>query len=166
MGVSGSGKTTVATLIAERLGYFLADGDDFHPPHNVEKMARGEALTDADRRPWLLSLAAWLDAQHAAGRSTVLACSALKRAYRDTLRAGAPNVLFVHLEVPSEALRERMRRRRGHFMPTTLLDSQLATLEPLQADEPGITVNAEGPPPATVEAVVQRVAGLGAPNAP
>jgi gluconokinase len=124
-------------------------------------MARGEPLTDTDRGPWLEKLAAWIDAHDRAGRSTVLACSALKRAYRDTLREGAPNVLFVHLEVPSEALRERMRHRRGHFMPTTLLDSQLATLEPLQADEPGIKVDATGSPAATVATALGHLGGAG-----
>jgi gluconokinase len=157
MGVSGSGKTTIATLLAEQLDYTFADGDDFHPVHNVAKMARAEPLTDADREPWLETLAAWIGEQHAAGRSTVLACSALKRRYRDILRAGAPTTAFVHLAVPKEALLERMQRRRGHFMPTALLDSQLKALEPLHADEPGIAVNAAGAPETVVAAVLSRL---------
>ena len=166
MGVSGSGKTTVATSLAERLRYSFADGDDFHPAHNVAKLARGEPLTDADRAPWLAALAAWISAQHEAGRSTVLACSALKRAYRETLRKAAPNVLFVHLEVRSEVLLERMRHRHGHFMPETLLGSQLTTLEPLQPDEPGIALDAQGPAAATVAAALELLAVTGASQRP
>src|SRR5689334_365136 len=101
--------TTVATLLAERLRYSFADGGDFHAPHNVAKMARDEPLTDADRAPWLAALAAWISAQHVAGRSTVLACSTLKRAYRETLRKAAPNVFFVHLEVPCRSHRGQKR---------------------------------------------------------
>jgi gluconokinase len=143
MGVSGVGKTAVGKRIATRLGYAFADADAFHPPANVAKMSRGEPLTDADREPWLGALAAWLAQQHAAGRSTVLACSALKRTYRDKLRSGAPHVGFVHLTAPREALLKRMRRR-AHFMPPALLDSQLQTLEPLRPDEHGITIDATG----------------------
>src|SRR5690242_4082506 len=118
MGVSGSGKTTLAGRLAARLHYTFADGDDFHPPQNVAKMARGEPLTDADRAPWLQTLAKWIAEHDSAGRSTVLACSALKRAYRDTLRAPAPQrVWFIHLDAPREALRQRMARRKGHYMP-------------------------------------------------
>jgi gluconokinase len=152
MGVSAAGKTTVATRLAARLEYELGDADDFHPPENVvKKMARGEPLTDADREPWLRALAAWIAAQHAAQRSTVLACSALKRRYRDTLRTGAPQVFFIHLAASREALRARIDRRKGHFMPPELLDSQLATLEPLRADEPGVTLDGTAPPDILVE---------------
>jgi gluconokinase len=125
MGVSGCGKTTIAGGLAARLGYAFAEGDDFHPDANVAKMARGEPLTDADRAPWLESLAAWISAQDASGRSTVLACSALKRRYRDTLRSGAPDLHLVHLSGARELLANRLAERRGHYMPASLLDSQL-----------------------------------------
>ena len=158
MGVSGSGKTTIAGRLATRAGYAFADADDFHPEANVAKMARGEPLTEVDRQPWLESVAAWIAAQHRARRSTVLACSALKRLYRDTLRAGAPRrVFFVQLAVPTAVLRQRMRNRRGHYMPPDLLDSQLATVEPLEPDEPGITVEATVEPAAIVENILHRV---------
>jgi gluconokinase len=164
MGVSGSGKTTIAGTLAARLGYAFAEGDDFHPEANVAKMARGEPLTDADRAPWLQSLAAWIAAQHASGRSTVLACSALKRRYRDTLRGGAPgHVSFVHLAAPREALLERMTRRKGHYMPPELLDSQLAALEPLQPSEAGVTLDATPTPDAIVERALERLTAARAP---
>ena len=152
MGVSGSGKSTVGTALAARLGRPFADGDDFHPEANVAKMARGEALTDADREPWLAALAEWIESHRLAHRSTVLVCSALKRRYRDALRAAAPRqVAFIHLAAPKEVLQGRMERRTGHFMPPELLDSQLATLEPLEADELGVTVDATAPPATIVE---------------
>jgi gluconokinase len=159
MGVSGSGKTTIAGKLAARLGYLFADGDAFHPQANVAKMASGEPLTDADRAPWLAELAEWIAAQHESGRSTVLACSALKRRYRDTLRAGAPgHVFFVYLAVPRTALVERMKRRTGHYMPPELLDSQLATLEPLGPDEPGLTLDGQPAPETIVERALERLA--------
>ena len=157
MGVAASGKTTIATRLAEHLEYAFADADDFHPAANVAKMARGEALTDADRAPWLRTLAAWIATQHEARRSTVLACSALKRLYRDTLRTGAPLVCFIHLTAPREALRERIKGRIGHFVPPELLDSQLATLEPLQSDEPGITLDATALPDAIIARVLDHL---------
>jgi gluconokinase len=159
MGVSGSGKTTVGTALAARLGRPFAEGDEFHSPANVAKMARGEPLTDADREPWLAALAWWIANHDRAGRSTVLACSALKRRYRDTLRAAAPRrVVFIHLAAPRDVLLERMRRRKGHYMPSELLDSQLAELEPLQPDECGITVDATAP---TDDIVTRVLASLG-----
>ena len=153
MGVSGSGKTTIAGRLAAHLLYEFADGDDFHPPRNVAKMARGEPLTDADREPWLQTLGTWIAKQHEGGRATVLACSALKRRYRDTLRTAAPprHVVFVHLDAPRAALLERMQHRTGHYMPPALLDSQLATLEPLAADEHGIVLDATATPDTLVE---------------
>jgi gluconokinase len=158
MGVSGSGKTTIAGQLATRVGFTFADGDDFHPPTNVAKMARGEPLTDVDRDPWLEALRAWIAAHDRAGRSTVLACSALKRRYRDTLRAGAPQrVNFIHLTAPAEELRRRMGRRAGHFMPPLLLESQLATLEPLAGDEPGLTLDATFPPKIVIERILDIV---------
>jgi gluconokinase len=163
MGVAGSGKTTIAGGLAARLGYAFAEGDDFHPEANVAKMARGEPLTDTDRAPWLKSLAAWIAAQHASGRSSVLACSALKRRYRDTLRGDAPGrVVFVHLTAAREALLERLKSRKGHYMPPELLDSQLAALEPLQPDERGITLDASPAPDAIVERALARLATAGA----
>jgi gluconokinase len=157
MGVSGSGKSTIAAALAARLELVFADGDSFHPPSNVAKLARGEPLTDADREPWLRALAEWIANQHAAGRSSVLACSALKRRYRDTLRAAAPErVSFVYLAVPAETLRERLRHRGGHFVGPELLESQLATLEPLELDERGVTVDGSAAP----ATLVDRIAAL------
>jgi gluconokinase len=129
MGVTGSGKTTLGQLLADQLGWTFVEGDDFHPQANVEKMHRGEPLTDADRAPWLRALRVRIDELAAAGRSAVVACSALKQAYRDVLVSGRPEVVFVHLTVPAAVIRDRLDRRRGHFMPAALLDSQLATLE-------------------------------------
>lgn len=152
MGVAGSGKTTIGTALAARLERAFAEGDDFHSAANVAKMTRGEPLTDADREPWLAALGEWIASHDRAGRSTVLTCSALKRRYRDTLRAAAPRrVVFLHLAAPKDALLERMRKRKGHFMPPELLDAQLGALEPLGADEPGITLDAAAPPSAIVE---------------
>jgi gluconokinase len=160
MGVSGSGKTTLAEALAQRLGWTFQEGDELHPRANVEKMSRGEPLTDDDRRPWLAAIGHWLDARVAAGEGAVLTCSALRRAYRDLLREGRPSVRFCHVEVPEAVLRERLERRRGHYMPASLLPSQLATLEPLGDDEPGVTVSAEGDP-ADVLAEALGALGLG-----
>ena len=165
MGVSGAGKSVVGERVAERLGYVFADADDFHPPANVARMARGIPLTDEERVPWLHALAAWIAQQQVAGQQTVLACSALKRAYRDDLWAAAPNILFVHLAVPREVLLERMRRR-AHFMPASLLESQLATLEPLAADEPGFALDAAADVDAVVAQLLTRAAALGIKSAP
>lgn len=157
MGVSGSGKTTIATLLAARMGRELADADDFHSAANVAKMTRGEPLTDADREPWLAALAEWLAEHHRNGRSTVLACSALKRRYRDLLRAAAPHhVSFLHLTAARATLLGRVKRREGHYMPADLLESQLAALEPLQPDEPGITLDAAAVPEHLVEELLRR----------
>jgi gluconokinase len=143
MGVSGAGKSTVAALLAERLGWDFAEGDRFHPAANVAKMAAGEPLSDADRRPWLAAIARWIDGELVAGRRGVVTCSALKRSYRDQLRR--PGVLFVYLEVPPAELARRLARRAGHFMPPSLLDSQLETLEPPGPDEDAVTINAGDP---------------------
>jgi gluconokinase len=157
MGVSGSGKTTVGEALAKQLGFEMIEGDDYHPPSNVEKMAAGVPLTDEDREPWLQTLAGVLTDRHARKRGTVLACSALRRTYRDVVRSAVPadETFFVLLDADAETLRVRMQSRRGHYMPPGLLESQLATLELLQPDEPGVTVDATRPPADIVaEAVV------------
>src|SRR5215203_5808387 len=146
MGVSGSGKSTVAAGLVERLGWEFAEGDDFHPPANVDKMRSGMPLDDEDRWPWLRTLAAWIGEHEQAGTSAVVTCSALKRAYRDVLREGHPSIWFAHVTADRELLSERVEHRTGHYMPSSLLDSQLATLEPLQADEPGAQVSGGGAP--------------------
>jgi gluconokinase len=146
MGVSGSGKTTLARGIAEHLHWRFQEGDDLHPRANVEKMARGEPLTDEDRWPWLDAVGHWIDEREGAGESAVLTCSALRRAYRDRLRGGRSGVVFCHVTASADVLRERLEKRRGHYMPASLLPSQLATLEPLGEDEPGFTVSAEDDP--------------------
>ena len=148
MGVSGTGKSTTAALLAERLGRPMIEGDDLHPAANVAAMHAGRALTDADRAPWLRAIR---DAMTAAGGSTVVTCSALRRAYRDVLRTAEGRVRFVHLVVPADELARRLAARRGHFMPATLLASQLATLEPLGPDEDGVNVPVHGTPDQVVD---------------
>ncbi|WP_026117608.1 gluconokinase [Nocardiopsis alkaliphila] len=137
MGVSGSGKTSVAARVADRIGLPFAEADDFHPRSNIEKMESGKPLTDEDRWPWLRELADWMGRHESKGESTVMACSALKRDYRDVLRAGASEVHFLHMHGPSEVIWERMDARDGHFMPPALLRSQLDTLQRLDPDEGG-----------------------------
>jgi gluconokinase len=146
MGVSGSGKSTVAVGIAQALGWAFAEGDDFHSEANKHKMASGLPLTDEDRWPWLRTIGAWMDDQLRAGRSAVVTCSALRRAYRDLLREGRPTVRFCELDAPEGLIAERLKVRRGHYMPPSLLPSQLATLEPLAADEPGVHVSVAATP--------------------
>ncbi|MHB1171926.1 MAG: gluconokinase [Lacisediminihabitans sp.] len=144
MGVSGSGKSTVGQLLADRLGVPFADADELHPAANVAKMAAGHPLTDEDRWPWLAKVGAALSAAERTG--LVIACSALKRSYRDAILAEEPQTRFVYLEGSRELLQSRVSNRPGHFMPASLLDSQLAALEPLTADEPGITVSVDQSP--------------------
>ena len=153
MGVSGAGKSTVAEALAAQLGWDLADGDDFHPPSNLAKMAGGIPLTDSDRWPWLANIAQWIDTEIAAGRRGVVACSALKRAYRDRLRR--PEVLFAYLDVPRPELERRLTQRTGHFMPPSLLDSQLMALEPPGEDEPALRVAAGEPPDLVAERIAR-----------
>lgn len=152
MGVCGCGKSTVGERLARELGALYIEGDAFHPPANVARMAAGIPLTDADREGWLAALAVQLADAHRAGRSVVLACSALKRRYRDTLRQGAPDLWLVHLTGEREMLAARLAARQGHYMPASLLDSQLATLEPPAPDERAITLDAGAP----TESLVQR----------
>jgi gluconokinase len=144
MGVSGVGKTTVARELSRVLGWTYAEGDAFHPEANVAKMAAGIPLTDEDRWPWLGSIGAWMSEEIAAGRSAVGTCSALRRVYRDLLREGRPEVVFCHLTADPDLVAERMRHRTDHYMPASLLASQVDTLEPLQPDEPGFVVPVEG----------------------
>ncbi|WP_418277801.1 gluconokinase [Isoptericola jiangsuensis] len=141
MGVAGSGKTTIAALLADRLGLDLAEADEFHPEANIAKMSAGEPLDDDDRRPWLEAIRDWLDERTDAGRSAVVTCSALRRSYRDVLRTAHGHVRFLHLDGTGEVLARRMTGRTGHFMPPELLPSQLATLEPLDDDEDGLVVD-------------------------
>jgi gluconokinase len=155
MGVSGSGKSTVGAALAQRLRVPFADADDFHPPANVAKMTAGEALDDDDRWPWLEAIGEWL-AAHDGG---VMTCSALKRSYRDRLRHNRPDVEFVHLHGDRDVITRRQATRPGHFMPASLLDSQFATLEPLEDDEQGFVVDVDQPVDQIVEAAV---AGLDA----
>jgi gluconokinase len=143
MGVSGSGKTTIAGILSRRLGWPEAEADDFHPAANVAKMHAGTPLTDADRKPWLEALRDWIDA---APGSVILTCSALRRSYRDVLRQANARVVFLHLDGDHEVIRKRITGRRGHFMPASLLDSQFATLEALQPDEDGCVVDVGGSP--------------------
>lgn len=155
IGVSGCGKTSVAERLRDDLGLALAEGDAFHPRANVEKMAAGDALNDADREPWLRSLAAWTRERRDEGRSTVVACSALRRVYRDILREADRETWFLHLHADFEVLRERMRHR-AHFMPVSLLQSQFDTLEPLEPDEHGATIDVS----VTLEEVVDQAKSL------
>lgn len=163
MGVSGSGKTTLARGIAEHLGWDFLEGDDLHPRTNVEKMAAGTPLTDDDRWPWLEAIGAWIDERVATGTSAAITCSALRRTYRDLLRTGRPGVRFCHVSADADLIAERVERRQGHYMPPSLLPSQLATLEPLDPDEPGITVSAAG---SAEEVVTEALRRLGLDHTP
>ncbi|GAA1969722.1 gluconokinase [Amycolatopsis minnesotensis] len=143
MGVSGSGKTTIGTELAERLGVDYAEADTFHPKANIDKMSSGVPLTDEDRWPWLHAIADWI--REHAETGGVVTSSALKRSYRDVLRTGG-DIAFVHLDGPRELLAERMKTRSGHFMPVSLLDSQLGSLEPLGACENGLVADIRDSP--------------------
>jgi len=154
MGVSGSGKTTVAALLAGRLNWRFQEGDALHSSANVDKMHRGIPLTDADRLPWLDSIAALIDRWNAEGVSGIITCSALKRAYRERIRAGRPDVELVYLRGARELVSARITQRMGHFMPPSLLASQFETLEEPGKDEPVITVDIGGSPDQIVEAIL------------
>jgi len=144
MGVSGCGKSTIAALLAGRLNWPFEEGDDMHPAANVAKMHAGHPLTDEDRWPWLKAIGDWISAKEDRGESAVVTCSALRRVYRDLLREGRPHVRFLHVTAASDVILDRMEHRPGHYMPPSLLPSQLATLEALGDDEPGVTITNEG----------------------
>ena len=158
MGVSGSGKSTIASMLAHRLHWIYEDADWFHPKSNIEKMHAGEPLTDEDRWPWLHAIAAWIDATRRIGNHGVIACSALKRAYRNILAGERPDVQIVFLKGDRELIARRLAARNGHFMPASLLDSQFATLEEPQADEHPIVVSIVPHPREVVENIVQELA--------
>jgi gluconokinase len=159
-GVSGSGKTTVGAMLAGCLGWQYAEADDFHPRANVEKMAAGHPLTDADRKPWLEAIGRWIDERRAAHEPGVVTSSGLKRVYRDILREGRPEVRPVFLDGSPELIASRMVRRQGHFFAPGMLDSQFADLEPPTPDEGVFTVSVRGAP---AEVVDQIRTGLGLP---
>lgn len=157
MGVSASGKTTVGVPLAKQLGWRFQEGDDLHPPANIAKMKSGTPLTDEDRSPWLHAIAALIDQWRAQGVSGVITCSALKRAYRDILIGDRPDVRLVYLQGERDLLVQRAAARHGHFMPASLLDSQLATLEEPGPDEHPITVHIGPPPEALVAEIIRRL---------
>lgn len=156
MGVAGAGKTTIGRALAAALDVAFIDADDLHPPSNVRKMSAGVPLEDADRWPWLDQVGRAV-ADRAGG--SVVACSALKRRYRDALRDHAPELLFVHLAPPPALIDARLHVRSDHFMPPSLLESQLETLEPLEADEAGLTIRRTAPVEELASAIVVRLAG-------
>lgn len=153
MGVSGSGKSTVAGALAKSLGWRVAEGDDFHPPANIAKMRSGTPLNDSDRVPWLAIIAAWIDARIAGHEPGIVTCSALKRTYRDLLANSRPEVLFVYLKGTVALMSEHLAAREGHFMPASLLPTQFGTLEEPTADEPVLIVDAAHP----IERIVSEV---------
>jgi len=161
MGVQGSGKSTAGRVTAARLGLPFIDGDDLHPPGNKAKMAAGNPLTDEDREPWLTVIGQTLAEGMEQGEARVIACSALKRRYRDLIRFFAPTVQFVHLDGPQELIAARLSQRNHEYMPPALLDSQFATLEPLQSDEPGMRLDVTLSPEDIAEAVADALSAAG-----
>jgi gluconokinase len=157
MGVSGAGKSTVASQLALRLNRLLVEGDSLHPPQNVEKMHHGIPLADEDRLPWLNAIAARIDVARTARQQVVVTCSALKRAYRETLAAGKGDVGFVYLKGEKELIAQRLARRTNHFMPAGLLDSQFAALQEPDSEEPSIAVAIDPAPDDIVETIVAMV---------
>lgn len=154
MGVSGSGKSTIGALLASRLGWVFADADQFHPPANIEKMSKGIPLTDEDRWPWLEAMAAWIDETRRAKGHGVIACSALKRSYRDVLIGDRRDVRLIYLRGEEALIADRMAARHGHFMPGSLLQSQFKALEEPGADENPIVVSVEPQPDEIVDAIL------------
>jgi gluconokinase/shikimate kinase len=159
MGVSGSGKSTVAGMLAGRLGWDLAEGDDMHPPANVAKMAAGHPLDDADRWPWLDQIAAWIREHAEAGRPGIITCSALKKSYRDVLRGD--HVVFVDLVGTHDQIAARLTARHGHFMPAGMLDSQIETLEPPSAEEDAIRIDVAASSYEASEQIISRLHLMG-----
>jgi gluconokinase len=155
MGVSGCGKSTVAGVLAGRLGWDFGEGDDLHPPENVAKMAAGHPLTDEDRWPWLDRVAQWIREHTEAGRPGLITCSALKRSYRDVLRGD--HVVFVYLHGTREQIATRLSARHGHYMPPELLDSQFATLEPPGEDEHGLSIDIGPPADVLADEIMERL---------
>jgi gluconokinase len=158
MGVAGAGKSSVMAALTAKLGWPALEGDSLHPATNVAKMAAGVPLTDEDRAPWLEAIAAAIGAREAEGSSSVVTCSALRRRYRDVLRRGHPSVWFIHLVAPGDVLASRITNRIGHYMPPELLTSQLETLESLETDEPGSTIETAGSPDEIAERIVRALA--------
>lgn len=158
MGVAGSGKSHIGAALAARLGMTYLDGDDFHPEANVQKMSRGEPLTDEDRWPWLQQVG---DALGDAQSDTIIGCSALKRRYRDLIRSKAKGTVFLYLDGDRALIATRMAARDGHFMPLSLLDSQFAALEPLQADEPHLSASIAGTPDEVVDSLAAQITAAG-----
>jgi gluconokinase len=157
MGVSGCGKTTVATTLAARLGWPFEEGDALHPKSNVEKMKAGHPLTDEDRAPWLEKVAKWVSERLEAGDNGIITCSALKRAYRKVINRRGSGVVFVYLAGTKETIAARLAARLGHFMPSTLLDSQFAALEEPTPDEPELRVDIGPAPGVIADAVVEKL---------
>jgi gluconokinase len=155
MGVSGSGKSTIGALLATRLGCAFADGDALHSPANIAKMRAGIPLDDADRQSWLVAVAAQIDSWRAAGQHGIIACSALKRRYRDILLGGRPDVRLVYLKGDKSLIAARLAARHGHFMPASLLDSQFDALEEPAPDEQALTIGIDKPPAAIVKEIVR-----------
>jgi carbohydrate kinase (thermoresistant glucokinase family) len=166
MGVSGCGKSTIASMLAHRLNWIYEDGDWFHPQSNVRKMHAGEPLTDEDRWPWLHGIAAWIDATRRVGNHGTVACSALKRAYRDILVGERRDVRIVYLKGERDLIARRLAARDGHFMPPSLLDSQFAALEEPQPDEHPIVVSIVPHPREIVEEIVKRLGEDASPPPP
>jgi gluconokinase len=161
MGVAGSGKSTIAERLAERLAWSYEDGDKFHPPSNVAKMSAGQPLTDTDRWPWLMAIADEIDRVCLGGMHAVIACSALKRAYRDVLVHGRSDVRIIFLKGTQALIASRLTQRKGHFMPPGLLESQFETLEPPDADENAVTVSIDASVEAIVDDIIRQL-GFGA----
>ena len=166
MGVSGSGKSTIAAALAERLGWPFEEGDSLHPAANVAKMTAGVPLTDDDRWPWLAKVADWIDGRLDTGENGVVTCSALKLSYRAVLNRRGQGVEFVYLALDRSELQERLDHRTGHFMPRSLLDSQLDALEAPGATEPAITVDAGSDPQLTVDRILRQLGLHAKPTGP
>jgi carbohydrate kinase (thermoresistant glucokinase family) len=163
MGVAGAGKSTVGQALSQALGWPFRDADSFHPPANVEKMRRGLPLDDGDRAPWLAAIARWIDERLEQGEPGIVSCSALKRAYRSVIIGAREDVRLVYLTGARELIAGRLEARKGHFMPASLLDSQLATLEEPEAEERAIVVSIL-PPPREVAGAIVAALGLGTPG--